>query len=77
MTVHLKEADRLRTTKEATPAGRGNGLDGGVMEREESSLPLRHLLLEAFIYPFTRDRRQKHCLRTQRVCHLGRRRGVG
>lgn len=53
MTVHLKQVDQFRTIKEAALMGLGNGPDGGMMEREESSLPLGHLALEAFIYSFT------------------------
>ena len=51
--VGLKEVGRSRTTKEATLMGLGNRLDGGVIEREESSLSLTCLALDAFIYSFT------------------------
>lgn len=53
MTVGLEEVDRFRTIKEATLTGPGDGPDGGTMEREESSFPLGHSALEAFIYSFT------------------------
>ena len=52
MTMGLKQVDQFRT-KEPPLMGLANGPDGGMMEREESSLPLRHLALEAFVYSFT------------------------
>lgn len=53
VSVGLKEVERFRTTKEVSLKRLGNGREGERMQREESSLSLRHLALEAFIYSFT------------------------
>lgn len=53
VTVGLKVVDGLRTTKAATLTRLRNRPEGGMKEREESSLLLRHPPLEAFLHPFT------------------------